>query len=117
MGSGSRPGIARATTRVNLYPESGKLGPMDVENRRSQELTEGIERAAHRALLYAVGLSKQDMLKPFVAVANSWNEIVPGHIHLRELSEAVKAGVRAAGGIPFEFDTIALCDGLCQGHA
>ena len=56
-------------------------------------------------------------MKPLVAVANSWNEIVPGHIHLRELSEAVKAGVRAAGGIPFEFDTIALCDGLCQGHA
>jgi len=84
---------------------------------RSRELTDGTDRAAHRALLYAIGLHKQDLSKPLIAIANSWNEIVPGHIHLRTLSEAVKASVRAAGGIPLEFDTIALCDGLCQGHA
>lgn len=56
------------------------------------------------------------MSKPLVAIANSWNEIVPGHIHLRSLGEAVKEGVRSAGGTPLEFDTIAICDGLCQGH-
>lgn len=56
------------------------------------------------------------MSKPFVAIVNSWNEIVPGHIHLRSLADAVKAGVRAAGGTPLEFNTIAICDGLCQGH-
>ncbi len=84
---------------------------------RSRELTEGIDRAAHRALLYAIGLRKQDLSKPLVAIANSWNEIVPGHIHLRTLSEVIKASIRTAGGIPLEFDTIALCDGLCQGHS
>jgi len=56
------------------------------------------------------------MSKPFVAVVNSWNEVVPGHIHLRELAEAVKAGIRKCGGTPLEFNTIAICDGLCQGH-
>jgi len=89
---------------------------MALDNRRSIEITEGRERAAHRALLYAIGLTKEEMSKPLVAIANSWNEIVPGHIHLRTLSEAVKEGVRSAGGTPLEFDTIAICDGLCQGH-
>jgi dihydroxy-acid dehydratase len=73
-------------------------------------------RAAHRALLYALGLTREDLTKPFIAVVNSWTDIVPGHIHLRSLSERVKAGVRDAGGVPLEFDTIAICDGLCQGH-
>ncbi len=83
---------------------------------RSEELHSGLERAAHRALLYSVGFKKDDFGKPIIAVVNSWNEIVAGHIHLRELSEEVKKGVREAGGIPVEFDTIAICDGLCQGH-
>lgn len=85
-------------------------------SKRSKELTEGRFRAAHRALLYSLGIQQEDMCKPFVAIANSWTEIVPGHIHLRGLAEYVKKGIRSAGGIPLEFNTIAICDGLCQGH-
>lgn len=85
-------------------------------NLRSKELYDGLERAAHRALLYSVGFTEEDFGKPLVAVVNSWNEIVPGHIHLRGLAEAVKGGIREGGGIPMEFNTIAICDGLCQGH-
>jgi dihydroxy-acid dehydratase len=70
----------------------------------------------HRALLKADGLSDEDLKLPFVAIANSWNEIVPGHRHLREISEAVKAGVWQAGGVPLEFNTIAICDGLAMMH-
>lgn len=83
---------------------------------RSKEIKDGLERAAHRSLLYATGLTKKELFQPFVAVVNSWNEIVPGHVHLRALGEAVKTGIRMAGGTPFEFNTIAICDGMCQGH-
>ncbi len=83
---------------------------------RSRDLHEPLERTAHRALLHVVGVSHADMGKPLVAIVNSWNEIVPGHTHLRALGELVKQGVREAGGVPMEFDTIALCDGLAQGH-
>jgi len=83
---------------------------------RSRDLHEPLERTAHRALLTVVGVSHADMGKPLVAIVNSWNEVVPGHIHLRALGELVKQGVREAGGIPMEFDTIALCDGMAQGH-
>ncbi|MCJ7610102.1 dihydroxy-acid dehydratase [Candidatus Bathyarchaeota archaeon] len=85
-------------------------------NLRSSDVTQGRDRAAHRALLHAIGLTRKEMDKPLIAVANSWTEIVPGHIHLRGLARSVKTGIRQAGGIPFEFDTIAICDGLCQGH-
>jgi dihydroxy-acid dehydratase len=84
--------------------------------KRSDDLSLGTERSAHRALLYSVGMSKSDFEKPLVAVVNSWNEIVPGHIHLREVAEQVKYGVYEAGGVPREFNTIAVCDGMCQGH-
>jgi dihydroxy-acid dehydratase len=83
---------------------------------RSKELTQGIERAAHRALLYATGMQPGDFEKPLVAIVNSWTDIVPGHMHLRQLSEHVRQGVSEAGGVPREFDTIAICDGMCQGH-
>jgi len=82
---------------------------------RSAEVKIGLERAAHRALLKSLHLTDEMIAKPWVAIVNSWNEIVPGHIHLRQLAEAVKQGVRDAGGTPFEFNTIAICDGLCQG--
>lgn len=85
-------------------------------HKRSDEISLGLERAAHRALLYSIGMNKEDFQKPMVAVVNSWNEIVPGHIHLREISDFVKQGVIENGGIPKEFDTIAVCDGMCQGH-
>jgi dihydroxy-acid dehydratase len=84
---------------------------------RSRDLTEGIDRAAHRALLYSLGLSREDLERPFIAVANSWNEIVPGCVPQRQVADAVKQGIRAAGAIPFEFNTIGVCDGMAQGHS
>ena len=89
---------------------------MHFKDYRSGQLTNGIERAAHRALLYSTGLDTEDLKKPMVAVVNSFTEMVPGHIHLRELADFVKQGIIEAGGIPREFNTIAICDGICQGH-
>jgi len=83
---------------------------------RSDEIKLGTERAPHRALLKSLGLTDQDIAKPFIGIANSYTSIVPGHIHLRVLGEAVKEGILEAGGTPFEFDTIAVCDGLAMGH-
>ena len=83
---------------------------------RSDETTQGPERTGHRSLLFADGLTRGDFGKPLVAVVNSWNEIVPGCLHLTALSKAVHEGVRSAGGVPLEFNTIAVCDGLAQGH-
>jgi dihydroxy-acid dehydratase len=83
---------------------------------RSDNVKCGVERAAHRSLLHAVGLSTADFKKPFIGVANSYTSVVPGHIHLQKLGEAVKEGIRAAGGVPFEFNTIAVCDGIAMGH-
>ncbi|WP_448861020.1 dihydroxy-acid dehydratase [Clostridium sp.] len=89
---------------------------MKFSSYRSGELINGIERSAHRALLYSTGLDTEDFGKPLVAVVNSFTEMVPGHFHLRELADYVKQGIIEAGGIPREFNTIALCDGICQGH-
>jgi len=83
---------------------------------RSDEIKQGVERAAHRSLLKALGLTDSNLSKPFIGIANSFTTIVPGHIHLRQLGEAVKEGILAAGGTPFEFNTIAVCDGLAMGH-
>ena len=83
---------------------------------RSDNIKKGLERAPHRSLLKAVGLTDEEMSLPFIGVVNSWNEIIPGHIHLDKLAEAVKAGIRMAGGVPFEFNTIGVCDGIAMGH-
>ncbi|MCL2173020.1 MAG: dihydroxy-acid dehydratase, partial [Candidatus Bathyarchaeota archaeon] len=83
---------------------------------RSNEIKAGTEHAPHRALLKSLGLDNNDLTKPFIGIANSYNTIVPGHIHLHTLGDAVKEGVIAAGGTPFEFNTIAVCDGLAMGH-
>jgi dihydroxy-acid dehydratase len=83
---------------------------------RSDRVKKGIERAPHRALLRAVGVCGDDFSKPFVGVVNSFNEVVPGHIHLRSIAEAVKAGIRSEGGVPFEFNTIGVCDGIAMNH-
>ncbi len=83
---------------------------------RSDAVTKGIERAPHRSLLYALGWNKKDAGKPLIGVVNSFTEIVPGHIHLRDIAEAVKKGVSAGGGVPFEFNTIAVCDGIAMNH-
>ena len=83
---------------------------------RSREITEGVWRSGHRALLRALGLSESDIERPFIGVANSWNEIVPGHLILDEVGRAVKEGVKDGGAFPFEFETIAICDGIAMGH-
>jgi dihydroxy-acid dehydratase len=83
---------------------------------RSDEIKLGTERASHRALLKSLGLTDQEIAKPFIGIANSYTSIVPGHIHLRILGEAVKEGILEAGGTPFEFNTIAVCDGIAMGH-
>jgi dihydroxy-acid dehydratase len=76
----------------------------------------GRERAPHRALFKATGLTDEEIARPFIGVVNSWNEFIPGHIHLDKLAQAVKAGIRSAGGVPFEFQTIGVCDGVAMGH-
>lgn len=83
---------------------------------RSDNIKSGLERAPHRSLLKAVGLTDEEMVLPFIGVVNSWNELIPGHIHLDKLADAVKAGIRMAGGVPFEFNTIGICDGIAMGH-
>jgi len=83
---------------------------------RSDAVKKGVERAPHRALLYALGCTRSELDKPFIGIINSYSEIVPGHIHLREIAEAVKAGVRSGGGVPFEVNTVAVCDGIAMNH-
>jgi dihydroxy-acid dehydratase len=82
----------------------------------SYTVKEGISRAPHRSLLRADGLKDEDFKKPFIGIANSFTEVVPGHVHLRELVEYVKEGIKAEGGVPFEFNTIAVDDGIAMGH-
>jgi len=104
--------------RLNLGPiiESIKMIDKQKLRYRSSVIVEGVERTPHRALLRAIGLTDTDFGKPMVAIANSWNEIVPGHIHLDKVGKKLKEGVRTGGGVPLEFDTIAVCDGLAMGH-
>ncbi len=83
---------------------------------KSHSIKLGIERAPHRALLRAVGVQSSDFNKPFIGVVNSFNEIVPGHTHLNTIAAAVKTGIIAAGGVPFEFNTIGVCDGIAMNH-
>jgi dihydroxy-acid dehydratase len=83
---------------------------------RSKKMTAGLEKAPHRSLLYALGLTKEEIGGPLVGIANSANEIVPGHLHLDTIARAVKDGVRMAGGVPMEFPVIAVCDGLAMNH-
>jgi len=83
---------------------------------RSDEIKKGIDRAPHRALLRAAGKRREDFNRPFIAVANSYTDIVPGHVKLQEAGKIVKDAVYAGGGLPFEFNTIAICDGIAMGH-
>ena len=83
---------------------------------RSDAVKTGPERTPHRSLLKACGYTDAQMRKPFVGIVNSYSEIVPGHNHLSQISRAVKDGVLMAGGTPFEFNTIAVCDGIAMGH-
>ncbi len=84
---------------------------------RSDKIKKGFQRAPHRGLLHACGVKDEDMNKPFIGIANSYCGIVPGHVHLNKVAEKVKEAVRQAGGVPFEFNTIAICDGVAMGHS
>ena len=83
---------------------------------RSDTMKKGLERAPHRSLFKALGLTDREIERPMIGIANSANEIIPGHLHLHQISEAVKAGIRMAGGTPIEFFTIGVCDGIVMGH-
>ncbi|MHC4571135.1 MAG: dihydroxy-acid dehydratase [Planctomycetota bacterium] len=83
---------------------------------RSDTVKKGFQRAPHRGLLHACGLNDADINKPFIGIANSYCEIVPGHVHLNKVGQVVKQAVRQAGGTAFEFNTIAVCDGIAMGH-
>ncbi|MBR0457643.1 MAG: dihydroxy-acid dehydratase [Victivallales bacterium] len=82
----------------------------------SENIKKGVERAPNRSLLFALGLTEEEMSRPLVGIVSSWNEVVPGHMHLDKIAEAVKTGVLAAGGTPIIFPAIAVCDGIAMGH-
>lgn len=94
-----------------MTDEKTQRGPL-----RSSVMTKGVDRATHRALLYSMGWRSEHLDKPLVAVVNSFNELMPGHIHLNTLCQAIKLGIAEAGGTPLEFPVIAVCDGLATGH-
>ncbi|QKS43378.1 dihydroxy-acid dehydratase (plasmid) [Paenibacillus cellulosilyticus] len=83
---------------------------------RSDMIKKGFDRAPHRSLLRAAGVKEEDFGKPFIAVCNSYIDIVPGHVHLQEFGKIVKEAIREAGGVPFEFNTIGVDDGIAMGH-
>lgn len=83
---------------------------------RSDITKKGSQRSAHRSLFHALGYTNEELQRPMIGVVNSFNEIVPGHMHLREIADAVKMGVAEAGGMPVEFPAIAICDGIAMGH-
>ncbi len=83
---------------------------------KSDNVKIGVDRAPNKSLLYALGLTEEEISRPLIGVVSSYNEIVPGHMHLDKITEAVKAGVRAAGGTPIVFPAIAVCDGIAMGH-
>jgi dihydroxy-acid dehydratase len=83
---------------------------------RSNIMKKGIERAPHRSLFKALGLTNREIDQPMIGIVNSANEVIPGHLHLHQISDAVKSGIRMAGGTPMEFFTIGICDGIIMGH-
>jgi len=89
---------------------------VNMSHMRSDKIKKGAEKAPHRSLLYALGLTEDEFDKPLIGIVNSHNEIVPGHMHLNTVADAVKRGVIAAGGVPIAFPAIAVCDGLAMGH-
>jgi dihydroxy-acid dehydratase len=92
------------------------ISTLQEETMRSDKMKKGLEKAPHRSLFKAMGYINEEIERPIIGVVNSANEIIPGHIHLDIISEAVKAGVRMAGGTPVEFSTIGVCDGIAMNH-
>ena len=82
----------------------------------SDKMKLGVERAPQRSLLKAMGLTDSQIRKPLIGIVNSYNEVIPGHVHLQTIARAVKDGVLAAGGTPMEFNVIGVCDGIAMGH-
>jgi dihydroxy-acid dehydratase len=87
-----------------------------MDEMRSDSMKKGVERAPHRSLFKAMGYTDEELEKPLVGIANAANEVIPGHVHLHKISQAVKDGIRMAGGTPMEFATIGICDGIAMGH-
>ncbi len=83
---------------------------------KSHQVTQGVDRAPHRSLFKAMGYTDEELSRPLIGVCNAFNEIIPGHIHLDKITEAVKAGIRMNGGTPVEFGAIGVCDGIAMGH-
>ena len=104
----TRPGRARATTLVGMT--SPDMKP------RSRDVTDGLEKAAARGMLRAVGMGDEDFAKPQIGVASSWNETTPCNLSLQRLARAAKEGVHHAGGFPMEFGTISVSYGISMGH-
>jgi dihydroxy-acid dehydratase len=88
-----------------------------MKKQKSDEVTKGVDRLPHRALLAATGLSKKDMSKPFIGVVTSYTDLIPGHIGMKDLEQAIRDGIHAAGGQPFVFGVPGICDGIAMGHA
>ena len=101
---------------INPHPCPFPMGEGKEGNMRSDTVKKGFDKAPHRALLRATGLQDGDFNRPFVAIVNSYVDVVPGHVHLQEFGKLVKDAVRAAGGVPFEFNTIGVDDGIAMGH-
>src|SRR5690554_5802164 len=83
---------------------------------RSDKMKKGAERAPHRSLMKALGLTDREIASPLIGIVNSANSIIPGHVHINRIVDAVKAGVRSAGGTPIDFCVIGVCDGIAMGH-
>jgi dihydroxy-acid dehydratase len=92
-------------------------GTSSLDKMRSDQVKKGLDKAPSRSLLRASGVRSEDMPKAFIGIANSWNEVVPGHLHLNKLVDEVKKGIIEAGGIPFVFGVPAVCDGIAMGHS
>ena len=83
---------------------------------RSDKITKGLERVPARALLYATGLNKDDLGKPFIGIASSFTDLIPGHVHMRALERSIEKGIHAGGGVSFIFGVPGICDGIAMGH-
>ncbi len=110
-------GAEKARVSISWEGGQGQMIKTTVDLKpRSVAVTEGPERAPHRAMLRATGLTDEDLRRPLIGVASSWNEVTPCNLHLNALARYVKEGVRAAGGTPIEFTTIAVSDAIAMGH-
>ncbi len=107
-----------AQTRIiHYYVCLGAAGGKEWKvNMRSDNVKKGVERAPHRSLFNALGMTEEELERPLIGVVCSYNEIVPGHMNLDKISEAVKKGVYLAGGVPVEVPAIAVCDGIAMNH-